>query len=222
MRRTVVVTGTDTGVGKTVVTCALARSLRACGRDVVAIKPLESGCDETPTAGEDGVLLAAASGQARPRGALHRFPEPVAPVVATGAEAGTPGLESMVEEIEALTPSEGVALVEGAGGLLSPLAWDWGIADLARALDASVLLVAADRLGTLNHTLLTVECLEQRGLELLGVVLSAPERPDASTGGNAAVLARLLPGRRLATLPRLDPAERGNGRLDEVAGWLES
>ncbi|MGE0555573.1 MAG: dethiobiotin synthase [Gemmatimonadales bacterium] len=222
MRRTVVVTGTDTGVGKTVVTCALARSLRARGHDVVAIKPIETGCDAAASAGEDGALLAAAAGQASPRVALHRFREPVAPVVAAGGEAETPGLASVVNAIRSRAAPNGITLVEGAGGLLSPLAWDWGLADLASALDASVLLVAADRLGSLNHTLLTVACLDQRGLELLGVVLSAPPEPDASTGGNAAVLARLLPGRRLAALPRLIPAERDGCGLDEVAGWLES
>jgi dethiobiotin synthetase len=106
------------------------------------------------------------------------------------------------------------------GGLLAPMTWEWTVVDLARALGASALVVAVDRFGTINHTLLTLGALELAGLEVAGVVLTAPETPDPSTGTNAAAIARLAGIDRIVTVPRLaDPAMAAR-EIQPILGWI--
>ena len=171
---TLLITGTDTGVGKTWVGRALGHALAAAGRRVVAIKPVETGCSDATALLEDGALLAVATGQAEPRTALYRFPEPLAPALAADAAGEAIDLDAMLLRLEALSAGAEVVLVEGVGGLLAPMTWEWTVVDLARALGASALVVAEDRFGTINHTLLTLGALELAGLEVTGVVLNRP------------------------------------------------
>jgi dethiobiotin synthetase len=192
---------------------ALARLLAERGRRVLAVKPVESG---TPSECEDGVLLAEATGQALPREALVRLRDPVAPPVAAEREGVAPDHEAWCRVIRDLASGHEVTLVEGAGGLLSPLTATANARDLAVALSASALVVAPDRLGTLNHTLLTLEALAAAAVPLLGVVLSAPETADESTGGNAESLRRYGLIERVAVVPR-DAALPG-----AVADWVEA
>jgi dethiobiotin synthetase len=203
------ITGTDTGVGKTWVGRALCRALSQAGRRVVAIKPVETGCAGATSADEDGALLAAATGQAEP-------------LAAAADAAGEPiDLDALMLRIEALSAGADVLLIEGSGGLLTPIAWEWTIVDVARSLDAAALLVGSDRLGTINHAVMTLSALELAGLEVAGMVLTAPETPDASTGTNAASIARLAGLDRIVTLPRLaDPALAGEA-LAPVIGWID-
>lgn len=195
--RPVVITGTDTGVGKTYVGCRLARALRAEGVDVRAVKPLESGCAPgVPGANEDGARLARASGQPRPTAALVRLIAPLAPPLAAEREGRELDFDALVDVTRFALEGADVALVEGAGGLLAPLTWERNALHLAEELGAACLVVAADRLGTLNHALLTVGALHAAGVACLGVVMSAPDRDgaDLSTGTNAAALRRALAG----------------------------
>jgi dethiobiotin synthetase len=219
-RTTILVTGTDTGIGKTWSACALARALRQAGRSVAAIKPVETGCGEATSAEEDGVRLAAAAGQAEPGRALRRFRAAVAPAVAADLEGGTIDLDELAAEIEVAAGHAEVLLLEGAGGLLAPLAWDWSTIDLARALDAAALVVGSDRLGTINHTLLTLSALDLAGVRVAGVVLTTPASPDASTGSNAAAIARLSGIERVRVMPRIDDPAGAVTWFVEVAGWL--
>jgi len=215
------IVGTDTGVGKTWTGQALAAALRQNGRRVVAIKPLETGCSEEPSDLEDGVALARATGQAEPRQALLRFRDPVAPPEAADREGRSIDFEAVVRVVREHAACADVALVEAAGGLLSPLTWERSAVDLAHALGARVLLVAADRLGTINHTLMALHVLELAGLEAEGIVLTAPEQPDASTGCNAAAIARLSRGCRILCAPRLSHPEDGSRHVGEVLQWLQ-
>lgn len=216
--RYLLVTGTDTGVGKTFVGRALARVLVAKGIDVVAVKPVESGCGELAAAEQDGALLAAETGQAAPRSALVRLAAPLTPPVAAEQEGIRLDLEAWIRILESLGEAVDLVLVEGAGGLLSPLTRVHTTRDLALRLDAETLVVAADRLGTLNHTLLTLDALRAVGIAPRAVALSAPEVADASTGRNAAEIARWgsVP---VVEIPRgsLDEAA---ARLRPVADWL--
>ena len=215
------ITGTDTGVGKTWVGRALGRALSRAGRRVVAIKPVETGCAHVTSAGEDGALLAAATGQAEPLAALHRYADDVAPAVAADAAGEPIDLDALMLRIESLSAGAEVLLLEGAGGLLTPIAWEWTIVDVARSLDAAALLVGVDRLGTINHALMSLSALELAGLELAGMVLTPPETPDASTGTNAASIARLAGLSRIVMLPRLaDPALAGDA-VAPVIGWID-
>jgi dethiobiotin synthetase len=219
--RIVFVTGTDSGVGKTWVGCALARALVQSGHSVVAIKVVETGTDLNPSSNEDGVQLAAATGQRSPRHAIYRFRTPVAPAVAAELE-GHPKLDfdTVVGEVERVARGSEITLVETAGGLLAPLAWDWNVVDLAEALGASVLVAAANRLGTINHTLLTLSALELGGILAAGVVLSAPEVPDVSMATNRDAIVRLSGLDRVLEVPRTsDPAQAATA-LAPALPWI--
>jgi dethiobiotin synthetase len=218
--RITLVTGTDTGVGKTWVTTALARALTATGQRVMAIKAIETGCTNERRDQEDGALLAAATGQAEPREALIRLRAPVAPVLAAEQEGVTIDLESLVSRIRGYASGHDLTLVEGAGGLLSPLTWQDNALDLAHGLDAKVLVVATDRIGVINQAVLTLRALETARATVVGLVLTAPSEPDESTRTNAAAIARLSGLDLVWTVPRLDDPIAGAEAVKEVAGWL--
>jgi dethiobiotin synthetase len=219
--RTILVTGTDTEVGKTVVSCALARALVRKGLRVLAIKPVESGTGEDPAPDEDGVRLARATGQENPAAALVRLRTPVAPPVAADLDGVRLDHVAWCEAIRDLGGSNDIVLVEGAGGLLSPLTWESTARDLAVDLGAEALVVAPDALGCLNHVLMTLEILEAAGVPLLGVVFSALTAPDDSTGKNAEALRRFSGLSRIASLPRLDDPDAAADHLADVANWLD-
>lgn len=197
------VTGTDTGVGKTVVTAALAAAVARAGLPVRALKPVASGVSPGEV-GEDEALLGLAAGH-QPLSAI-RLVAPLSPHRAARLEGAAPDPAAVVTWIRANagTPT----LVEGAGGFEVPITADFRMSDLAAALGWPVLIVAADRLGVLNHTLLTVQAVRARGLPVAGVVLT-PLQPDAASPWNARDLTELLPGvavRRAPFVPRLDRA----------------
>src|SRR4051794_395711 len=118
------VTGTDTGVGKTVVATGLARALARAGRRVVAVKLVETGCGETVDPSEDGAALALAAGQDEPRAALLRLKVPVTPALAADFEKARIDFDALVERTLALAAEADVAVVEGAGGLFAPITWE--------------------------------------------------------------------------------------------------
>ena len=217
-----VVAGTDTEIGKTTAACALLAAWRDAGKMVRGIKPVESGTVDQPSREhEDGRRLAKAAGQDEPEEALQRLDAPLAPPVAARDEGVELIPDDWLDDIWALAESTDYALVEGAGGLLSPLADGFDTRDMARRLDAPVLLVAQDSLGTLNHTFLTMEAIEHADIEVAGVIFSAPETPDDSTGRNADVVADRYPDLPVATLPRSESDEEGSRALRE-AGFLEA
>jgi dethiobiotin synthetase len=199
-----VVTGTGTGVGKTVVTAAIASLALAAGRRVAVVKPAQTGV----TDGEPGDVEEIIRLVGLPRSdayELARFPAPLAPASAARL-AGVPPLDvpAAAERVAGLTSSYDLVLVEGAGGLLVRFddSGDRGrattLASLAGLLAAPVIVVAAPGLGTLNQTALTLEALDRRGLLLAGVVVGAwPSEPDLATRTNVADL-ETLAGRPLS------------------------
>lgn len=211
------VTGTDTGVGKTLVTSALGAALAARGRSVVAIKPVESGVQ--PQGVEDGVVLAQATGQSAPVQALTRLTAPVAPPVAADREGVRLDPTAWTEEIMRYARTADVTLVEGAGGLLSPMTWTKTLRDLAAHWKARALVVALDRLGTLNHTLMTIELLEGAGVMPVGVVLNTVNADD-STGSNVASLKRVRPFLEVTTVPRVRSWHRAVPSMEPVMDWV--
>jgi dethiobiotin synthetase len=196
------VTGTDTGVGKTEVSCALIAAARADGLDLAAMKPAQSGI--TPGEPSDADRLRAAAGGGDPPELVcpYAFAAPLAPGVAARLAGVELRLEVILEAARALAARHAALLVEGAGGLLVPLTPRHTYADLAQALGLPVLVVARAGLGTVNHTALTVEALRARRLPVAGIVLNRTSAEvDPSMPHNAAEIERLTGASVLASLP---------------------
>ena len=193
-----VVTGTGTGVGKTVVTAALASAARQARVDVAVCKPVQTG---TEAGYDDLAEVTRLSGLTKAVG-LSRYPQPLAPLAAAEqAGMSLPTRNNVLKLIRALDYPGQLTLVEGAGGLLVELT-DTGatLRDLAADLGAAVLVVATAELGTLNHAALTVESLVSRGLSCAGLVIGSwPLQPGVVETSNRSALARLAPLR--AALP---------------------
>jgi len=212
------VTGTDTGVGKTVVACALARALRARGVALGVLKPVETGVG--PAGPLDALALREAAGAPDPIGEVcpEALALPAAPAVAARAEGRALDLGRIRAVAARLRARHDFLLVEGAGGALVPLAPGFDTLDLAKELGLPVLVVARGALGTINHTLLTLEALAARGLPLAGVVVSHGPAPlSAPDAANLAWLREALGARLLGELPpRADPARADGAALLEA------
>ena len=165
------VTGTDTGVGKTLVACALLRALRARGIDVAGFKPVETGVGEAGPLDAIALREAAGGADALELVCPQRFALPAAPTVAAQAEARAVDVAAIDAAFEELSARHEFVLVEGAGGLLVPAADGLTMADLAARWSLPLLLVARAALGTINHTRLSLESAAARGLEVKGLVI---------------------------------------------------
>jgi dethiobiotin synthetase len=185
------ITGTDTGVGKTCVTAAVARLLRQQGRVVVVSKPVATGAERHGDRwlSEDTLRLAAAEGLETgfERITPWSFPEPVAPPVAAREHGVTLTLANLAAAVRERVKPGAAVLVEGVGGLLCPLTMDETVADLVRELNLPLVVVARRSLGTLNHTLLTLEVARSRGLMVAGVVVNTPTPPKDDLAGKTNV-----------------------------------
>ena len=203
-----VVSGTGTGVGKTVVTAAVAALAAARGSRVAVVKPAQTGVGEDEPGDLDDVRRLAGVTD------LHehaRFPDPLSPAAAARRSGRTDlDLHDSARRVRELAARRDLVVVEGAGGLLVRYdAEGLTIADLARDLDAAVLVVADPRLGTLNHTALTLEALAHRGIKLAGVVLGSwPAEPDLACRSNVRDL------EMLAARPLTGAIRDGAGGLD--------
>ena len=213
------VTGTDTGVGKTLVACALAAGLRARGLDVGAIKPIETGVG--PAGPLDAIALRAAADAGDPLDDVcpQRFALAAAPSVAAEAEGRSVDLAAIRAAFDRVMARHELVLAEGAGGLLAPIAPGACIAELVALLGLPLLVVARARLGTINHTLLTLEASRARGLALAGVVVSHAEAelPDGDAR-NLDALRRELGSLWLGELPYLGPEPRAEERARAADG----
>jgi len=207
------VSGTDTGVGKTVVACALVRALRARGLDVGAMKPMETGVASAGPLDAIALQEATGSGDSLDEVCPLRFALPAAPNVAARHEGRVVELESVLSAYTSLAARHAFMVVEGAGGLLVPTRDDATMADLAQSLALPVLVVARAALGTINHTRLTLDALAARGLRLAGVVISHSGGPlSAADAANLEVLRDEL-GERLVG----EVAPLGAGELPDAA-----
>ena len=197
------VTGTDTEVGKTFVSVALLTRWHVQGRTLRAIKPAESGTEGAqPGEREDGVRLAQASGQPEPRAALQRLRAPLAPPLAADQDAVALDFPGWIAALDAHRLADGITLVEGAGGLLSPLTWTEDLRDLIAARPGKVLVVCANRLGAVHQCracLAALDSLPHRGV---AVVLNAGDPKDLAARSNATLLRAVEPHVRVWETPR--------------------
>jgi dethiobiotin synthetase len=196
--------GTDTGVGKTYIGALLVRSLRRAGFDTVGLKPICCGDRsdaETLQAAADGEL---SLDDVNP----VWFRVPAAPYTASIIENRLPDLDQIRDRYARIRASRQSIIVEGVGGWLVPILQHYSIADLAVEMDLPVVVVAANKLGALNHTLLTVQAIQARGLRCAGVILNnlSPDT-DPATSTNRSVLEHLL------EVPVLHEVEMGQTAL---------
>jgi dethiobiotin synthetase len=219
------VTGTDTGVGKTVVACALAAALAAQGRRVGVVKPFETGCES----GKDGRLIPSdatllkffsACDEPLDRICPYRWAEPLAPAVAARRAGEAIDLDALRGRMEAVIARHDVTFIEGAGGLLVPICETTTFANLVREWELPLIVVVGNRLGALNHAQLTMRCAQSLGLRVAGYVVNQlSAEPDVAAQTNAAALAELL-GPPLGVLPWLGQVsanEQCRERLAEAA-----
>lgn len=204
------VTGTDTGVGKTFVTSGLVRFARSKGLDLVGMKPICTGDND------DVRQLLEACGFCEPEHLINQvwYRTPVAPYAASVIEHRLIDVSAICEAFEELATRHSSVLVEGAGGIAVPILADYDFRDLAREIGLNVIVVAANCLGVLNHTRLTVEAIRSAGLECSLIALNSVQRePDISRTTNLSLMEGLV-GVPIATVEH-DQREFGNlvGRL---------
>ena len=202
----VFVTGTDTGVGKTFLAAALAAGSRLQNRSVCVRKPLLSGLDEPTGDGpaHDHLLLALASGCDAAEIAPLRFGPAVSPHLAAELAGIELDYRQLVEDLIAGQAAADRLIVEGAGGWRVPISREFGFRELAVELGLPVVIAARPGLGTINHSLLTIESVRAAGLYVSCVVFGPwPEQPDRMQADNIATVARLGEV-RTATLPHID------------------
>ncbi len=167
------ITGTDTGAGKTYVTSRLARRARAKGRKVFAFKPIETGCEPGELGPDQQLICEAAGGwQSGELRGLYQLGHPAAPWVSADAEHKAIELDQIADLVRQGSALADVTLVEGAGGWRVPLSKTADIGSLARHLELPILIVARATLGTINHSLLTIEAVERDGCRVGALVIS--------------------------------------------------
>ncbi len=204
------VTGTGTEVGKTVVAAVLARGLAAAGERVAVFKPALTGLDDPGEPDHELLRRAAGSGQSDDEIAPYRYGPPASPHLAAQLAGEEISPERLREAAGAAAAPADVLVAEGVGGLLVPLAPGYLVRDLAADLGLPVVIAAPPGLGTINHTLLTLESARSAGLEVSAVVLTPwPESPGRIELSNRETITAAGEV-RVETLPPLDPADPGS------------
>jgi dethiobiotin synthetase len=226
--RSFLITGTDTGVGKTTVASAIAAALRRRMLDVGVVKPVETGCQVAP----DGGLIAADALQLRWAAGREdepvdlvcplRLRDPLAPSVAARREGVPIELSDLVEPVRQMIARREVVLVEGAGGLLVPVTETATFADLARACELRLLLVVGNRLGAINHARLTLDWARAADLDVAGYVVNTlAAASDLAAHTNVAALRELL-GPPLGVFPFLGAVARTASDRERLADAAEA
>ena len=208
------VSGTDTGIGKSLASATLLHALRGRGLRAVGMKPLASGCEATAQGwrNEDALALQAASDPRPAYDDVNPFalPNPLAPELAAADAGIRVTLEPIVSAFERLSRQADAVVVEGVGGWAAPLSAELDQADLARVLDLPVVLVVGLRLGCINHARLTARAIEQDGLRLAGWIANDIDPAMARADENFELLKQRLPVACWGRLPfrqKPDPAQ---------------
>src|SRR5215510_3898015 len=217
------ITGTDTGVGKTFFACGLAALLKESGYGVGVMKPAETGCrqDDGKLVPQDALALKEASGCAvsLERICPYQLREPLAPSVAAEREGTRIDINRLMRIYDEINSSHDITIVEGAGGLLVPLLPSYTYADFAKVLKLPLIVVAANRLGMINHLLLTLEHASCKGLRVLGYVLNQIEnQPSLAAETNREALVSLTGVACLGELPHIKELQGNQAASLDVFG----
>ncbi|MGA3283255.1 MAG: dethiobiotin synthase [Verrucomicrobiota bacterium] len=199
MKQMLFITGTDTGIGKTVLTALLTRFLRKRGVNVAAFKPICSGGRDDARALHTALNGVLSLDEINP----WHFRLPIAPLLAARRERKRVMLADVLAHARAMQKRFDAVLIEGAGGLLSPLGENFNSRDVITALRATPIVACPNRLGAVNRVLLTLEALPESFQAKARVVLMSPPKPDAATALNAKSLAEFFDAKRIFMLPWL-------------------
>ncbi len=204
------ITGTDTGVGKTVITAAIIKALHVRGISACAMKPIETGCARIGNnlCPSDGMFLKKVAEMDEDMKYItpYCFETPVAPSLASGMEGKPVSIDVIARRFNSLLKKYHTVVVEGVGGLLVPIKKDYFVIDLVRELKLPLIVVSRPSLGTLNHTLLTVNYALKEGINVTGIVVnfSRPPGGDISEETNPYMLQKLSPVPFIGTFPYLN------------------
>lgn len=209
MPRGFFITGTDTGVGKTVVTGTIIKALHALNVKAAAMKPIETGCriiDNIPYP-SDGMFLkeTALMDEDISRITPYCFETPAAPFVASRIENKNIDIDFIKTRFDLLMDRYGKVVVEGIGGIMAPIRKNYFVSDLIKELALPVIVVCRPSLGTINHTLLTINYALKEGIEIAGIIInfSRPEENTIAEQTNRSALEQLSPVALIGTLPYL-------------------
>jgi len=220
MKQGFFITGTDTGVGKTLIAAALAHGFAQSGKRVIGMKPVAAGAalQDGQLVNDDVVQLMAASNVEAPLSLINPyvFMPPVAPHIAAALAGISMSIPKLKSDFESLRDTAEVVVVEGAGGFLVPLNSSEDMADLAMALDLPVVLVVGMRLGCLNHALLTVAAIEARGLRLAGWIANSIDPQMTNFSENIESLKQRITAPCLGLVPYLSSID-----FRQVSAYLE-
>jgi dethiobiotin synthetase len=220
------VTATGTDIGKTFVMRGLIRALRARGRNVAALKPVMSGFEPAEAAGSDaGLLLAALGRPVTPEAIAEispwRFAAPLAPDMAAAREGRTLDLRELIRFCrDAIAAGHDALLIEGAGGVMSPVGADHIVLDWIAALRLPVILVAGSYLGTISHTLSALDVIARRNLAVAALAISETAGSPVRLDETRDTIARFAPQIAVVALPRSTPPVPDDPVFDRIAGLL--
>lgn len=211
------ITGTDTGVGKTVVTAALASCLKSNGRKIKVIKPFQTGTDLPGLNDIEFIYKALDEPYELENVSPYRLSKPLAPLSAAALESVDLDLTKVKSLVQGCLKKYEVTLIEGAGGVLVPIKENYFMSDLAGDLGLKLLVVSRPNLGTINHTLLTLEHARLKGLEILGVVIcNYPENPGLAETTNLPLIERLGNVPLVGLIPNIQNLDVQKGSLGNL------
>jgi dethiobiotin synthetase len=219
----VFVTATGTDIGKTFVARGLIRALRARGRDVAALKPIMSGFEPAEAAGSDSGLLLTALGRDATLAAIAeispwRFAAPLAPDMAAAREGRALDYPALIDFCRrAVTANRDALLIEGVGGIMSPLDREHTMLDWLGVLELPLILVAGSYLGTISHTLTALDVLARRNLTVAALVVSATAGSPVGLDESCAAIARFAVGVPIVAMPRLSGGPLAHPAFDQIA-----
>jgi dethiobiotin synthetase len=211
------VTGTDTGVGKTVVTAAIAWNLTQAGKRVALMKPIQTGTIVSGPTDIEFVQKVLGADYSLDVSCPYMFSDPVAPLVASMLVGERIDIKKIKDSYSRLSSDNDFVIVEGAGGLLVPILEDYFMSDLALDLDLPVLIVTRPNLGTLNHTFLTLESAKKRGLDVAGIVISNfPWDPGLPEQTNPELILSMTGDNILGVIPNDNSISVVNGDIGNI------
>ncbi|MEM3065044.1 MAG: dethiobiotin synthase [Candidatus Nitrosotenuis sp.] len=211
------VTATDTEIGKTVITASLALALKNCGINVGVMKPFACGGQQKQGfKSEDAQLLAKSAGVADGEDLINPyfFPIPASPYTAANKLGASINIEVVIQKFEKLQALHDVVLVEGIGGIMTPILKNYFVADLIKDMNLEAIVVTSAKIGTVNHTVLTCEACKKYGLTLRGLIINNYDSTGYVVDELAKDLTNLTGVETLCTIPHLD--ELSINRISEI------